>query len=111
MKEPESKGVPPTFTVAGVYTEIIHYLNAVKAAGTDEAGAVMAQMRKTPINDFMVKNGQLRLDGHVVRDFYLVQVKSPAESKYPFDYYKILSAIPREQANRPLKDGGCPLVQ
>jgi len=111
MKEPESKGVPPTFTVAGVYTEIMHYLKAIQAAGTDDATAVMAKMREMPINDFMVKNGTLRIDGRVMREMYLAQVKSPAESKYPFDYYKILQTIPRDQAYRPLKDGGCYLVK
>ncbi len=111
MKEPESKGMPPTFTVTGVYTEIMHYLKAIKAAGTDDAKAVMAKMREMPINDFMVKNGTLRIDGRVMRDMYLAQVKSPAESKYPFDYYKILATIPRDEAYRPLKDGGCYLVK
>jgi branched-chain amino acid transport system substrate-binding protein len=111
MKEPESKGMPPTFTVAGVYTEVMHYLKAIKAAGTDNADAVMAKMREIPINDFMVKNGTLRIDGRVMRDMYLAQVKSPAESKYPFDYYKILATVPRNEAYRPLKEGGCPLVK
>jgi len=111
LAQPESKGIPPTFTVAGVYGEVTHYLKAVKAAGTDEAGAVMAKMREIPINDFMTKNGSLRIDGRVMRDMYLAQVKSPAESKYPFDYYKILATIPRDEAFRPLKDGGCDLVK
>jgi len=111
MATPESKGIPPTFTQAGVYTEVAHYLKAIQAAGTDEATAVVKKMREIPINDFMVKNGSIRVDGRVMRDMYLAQVKSPAESKYPFDYYKILATIPREEAFRPLKDGGCPLVK
>jgi len=111
MSFPESKGVPPTFLQAGVYTEVMHYLRAIQAAGTDEATAVVAKMREIPINDFMVKNGSIRIDGRVMRDMYLAQVKSPGESKYPFDYYKILATIPREQAFRPLKDGGCYLVK
>jgi len=111
MAFPESKGIPPTFPQAGVYTEVMHYLKAIQAAGTDEATAVVKKMREIPINDFMVKNGSIRIDGRVMRDMYLAQVKSPAESKYPFDYYKILATIPRDEAFRPLKDGGCPLVK
>ena len=111
MAFPESKGVPPSYIQAGVYTEVTHYLKAIQAAGTDEATAVVAKMREMPINDFMVKNGTIRIDGRVMREMYLAQVKSPAESKYPFDYLKILQTIPRDEAFRPLKDGGCYLVK
>jgi branched-chain amino acid transport system substrate-binding protein len=111
LTHPESKGVPPTFTVAGVYGEVLHYLKAVQAAGTDDAKAVLAKMREIPINDFMTKNGTIRVDGRVMREMYLAQVKSPEESKYPFDYFKILATIPRDEAYRPLKDGNCPLVK
>ena len=69
-----------------------------------------AQMRKMKINDFMSKDGWIREDGRVIRDMYLEEVKSPAESKYPFDYFKVLTTIPPEEAFRPLKDGNCPLV-
>jgi branched-chain amino acid transport system substrate-binding protein len=103
-------GLPPTYLQAGIYTEVAFYLKAIQEAGTDDADKVAAQMRKMKINDFMTKDGWIREDGRVMRDMYLEEVKSPAESKYPFDYLKILATIPAEQAFRPLKDGGCPLV-
>ncbi len=103
-------GLPPTYIQAGIYTEVAFYLKAIKAAGTDDADKVVAQMRKMKINDFMTKDGWVREDGRVMRDMYLEEVKSPAESKYPFDYVKILATIPADQAFRPLKDGNCPLV-
>jgi branched-chain amino acid transport system substrate-binding protein len=103
-------GMPPTYTQAGVYTEVAQYLKAIQAAGTDDADKVVAELRKMKINDFMTKDGWLREDGRVMRDMYLEEVKSPAESKYPYDYFKILATIPADQAFRPLKDGGCPLV-
>ena len=83
---------------AGVYSSIMHYLAAVKAAGTDDADAVMAKMKETPVNDFFAKNGRIGADGLHRHDMYLAQVKSPAESKYPWDYYKILKTIPAAQA-------------
>jgi branched-chain amino acid transport system substrate-binding protein len=100
----------PTMTHAGVYSAVMHYLKAIQAAGTKEPLAVMQKMRDTPINDFFAKNGKLRADGRMVHDMYLVQVKAPSQSKYPWDYYKVLRTIPGDQAFRPLKDGGCPLV-
>ena len=103
-------GLPPTYIQAGIYTEVAFYLKAIQAAGTDDADKVVAQMRQMKINDFMTKDGWLREDGRVMRDMYLEEVKSPAESKYPFDYFKILATIPPDQAFRPLKDGNCPLV-
>jgi branched-chain amino acid transport system substrate-binding protein len=103
-------GMPPTYTQAGVHTEVAQYLKAIQAAGTDDADKVVAELRKMKINDFMTKDGWLREDGRVMRDMYLEEVKSPAESKYPYDYFKILATIPADQAFRPLKDGGCPLV-
>jgi branched-chain amino acid transport system substrate-binding protein len=107
----KNNGVPPTYTQAGVYSAVAHYLQAIKAIGTDDADKVAAQMRKTKINDFMTKDGWIREDGRIMRDMYLEQVKSPAESKYPYDYLKILATIPADEAFRPLKDGGCPLVK
>jgi branched-chain amino acid transport system substrate-binding protein len=104
-------GRPPTYTQAGVYGEVFFYLNAIKAAGTDDADKVSAQMRSMKINDFMTKDGWIREDGRIMRDMYLEEVKSPQESKYPYDYFKVLATIPAEQAFRPLKDGGCPLVK
>jgi branched-chain amino acid transport system substrate-binding protein len=100
----------PTQTQASVYSAIRHYLKSIEAAGTDEAKAVMAKMRELPVNDFYTKNGHLREDGRLVHDMYFAQVKTPAESTRPWDYYKILSTIPGEQAFRPMSEGGCPLV-
>jgi branched-chain amino acid transport system substrate-binding protein len=101
---------PPTMVHAGVYGAIMHYLKAIDAAKTDEGIKVVAKMREMPINDFMTKNGKLRVDGRVMRDMYLFEVKKPAESKYPFDYYKQLATIPADQAFRPLSESECPLV-
>jgi len=103
-------GRMPTMPQAAVYSAIRHYLGAIAAAGTDEAKAVMAKMRERPVNDFYVKNGRLREDGRLVHDMYFAQVKTPSESKGDWDYYKILAAIPGDQAFRPLAEGGCPLV-
>ncbi len=96
---------------AGDYGAVMHYLKAIEAAGTDDATAVMAKMRATPINDFMTKNGRLREDGRVIRDMYYYEVKSPAESKEPWDYYKLLQVIPGDEAYRPLSESECPLVK
>jgi branched-chain amino acid transport system substrate-binding protein len=102
---------PPTMVQAGVYGSIMHYLKAIKEAGTDDGPKVVAEMRKLPINDFMTKNGSLREDGRVLRDMYLFQVKTPAESKYQYDDYKLLATIPADQAFRPLSESECPLVK
>jgi branched-chain amino acid transport system substrate-binding protein len=101
----------PTMAQAAVYSMVRHYLRAVEAAGTDEAEAVMAKMREMPVNDFYAKNGRVRLDGRMVHDMYFVQVKTPAESTEPWDYYKVLETIPGDQAFRPLDQGGCPMVK
>ena len=101
----------PTMAQAAVYSAIRHYLRAIEAAGTDEAKAVMAKMREIPVNDFYTKNGRVREDGRMVHDMYFVQVKTPEESTGPWDYYKILSTIPGDQAFGPLDEGGCPLVK
>lgn len=101
----------PSMTQAGAYSGTMHYLKAVQAAGTRDADAVMAKMREMPINDFMTKNGHLRVDGRVMRDMYLFQVKKPDESKSEWDLYKLVETIPADEAFRPLKEGGCPLVK
>ena len=103
-------GRPPSFIQAGTYGAVMHYLKAVKAAGTDEAKAVLAEMKKMPINDFMTKNGSVRADGRVIRDMYLMQVKTPEESKSAWDLAKIIATVPGNEAFRPLEEGGCPLV-
>ncbi|MEC4721324.1 ABC transporter substrate-binding protein [Noviherbaspirillum sp. CPCC 100848] len=88
----------PSMIQAADYSATMHYLNAVKAAGTDDPDKVMAQMKKTKVNDFFAKNGEIRGDGRMVHDMYLMQVKEPSESKYPWDYYKVVQTIPGEQA-------------
>ena len=89
----------------------MHYLKAVKAAGTDEAKAVLAKMHKMPINDFMTKNGKVRVDGQVVRDMYLMQAKTPEESKGEWDLVKRVATVPGDEAFRPLSESGCPLAK
>ncbi|MBL8357574.1 MAG: ABC transporter substrate-binding protein [Delftia acidovorans] len=101
----------PTMAQAGTYSAVMHYLKAVEAAGTDDTAAVMAMMKKMPINDFFAKDGKIREDGRMVHDMYLVQVKKPSESKVPWDYYKVIATIPGDQAFRPLPEGKCPLVK
>jgi branched-chain amino acid transport system substrate-binding protein len=100
----------PTMAQASVYSAVRHYLKAI-AAGTDEAKAVMAKMRELPIDDFYAKNGRLREDGRLVHDMYFAEVKMPAESKEPWDDYKILGTILGARAFRSLADRGCPLVR
>jgi branched-chain amino acid transport system substrate-binding protein len=106
----ERQGRMPTMPQASVYSAIRHYIKAIAAAGTDEARAVMAKIREIPVNDFYASNGRVREDGRLVHDMYFAQVKTPAESTRPWDYYKILGTIPGDQAFRPLAEGGCPLV-
>jgi len=101
----------PTMAQAGVYSAVHHYVQAVQALNSKDPDKVMAKMRATPINDFMTKNGTLRIDGRVLRDMYLFEVKKPSESKAEWDYYKQLQVIPADQAFRPLDQGGCPLVK
>jgi branched-chain amino acid transport system substrate-binding protein len=100
----------PTMVHAGVYSELMHYFKAIQAAGTDDADKVMAKMREMPVNDFFAHNGHIGVDGLHRHDMYLAQVKSPAESKYPWDYYKILKTIPAREAFQPL-DPACPQVK
>jgi branched-chain amino acid transport system substrate-binding protein len=96
---------------AGVYSGITHYLKAIQAVGTDDTAAVMKKMRDTPINDMFAKNGKIREDGRMVHDVYLAQVKKPSESKYAWDYYKILQTIPADQAFKPLAQSACPALK
>lgn len=103
-------GAMPTMFQASIYSAMMHYLKAIDVTGTDEAKAVMAQMRATPINDFMTHDGRIREDGRVIRDLYLMQVKTPAESHGEWDLAKVVSTIPGDQAFRPLSESQCPLV-
>jgi branched-chain amino acid transport system substrate-binding protein len=107
----EKVGHMPTMIQAGLYSATMHYLKAIDATGTDEAPKVMAQMRATPVNDFFAKNGKIRIDGRMVHDMYLFEVKKPAESKGEWDLYKLIATVPADEAFRPLDKGGCPLVK
>jgi branched-chain amino acid transport system substrate-binding protein len=101
----------PTMVQAGQYSSTTHYLNAVKAINSDDTQKVMAQMKKTPVNDFFAKNGSIRADGRMVHDMYLLQVKKPAESTTPWDYYNVRATIPAAVAFQPLAASTCPLVK
>ena len=101
----------PSMLQAADYSATMHYLKAVQAAGTDETSAVMKKMKEMPINDFFAKNGKIRDDGRMVHDMYLAQVKKPAESKYPWDYYTIKRVIPAEQAFQSLAKSSCALIK
>jgi branched-chain amino acid transport system substrate-binding protein len=107
----ERMGKMPNMAQAGIYSATTHYLKAIEAAGTDETQAVMEKMRSTPINDFFAKNGKIRDDGRMVHDMYLYEVKRPAESKGPWDFYKLVATIPAEVAFQPLSESKCPLVK
>ncbi|WP_024516658.1 ABC transporter substrate-binding protein [Bradyrhizobium sp. Tv2a-2] len=102
---------PPTSAQAGVYSSVMHYLQAVKAAGTTDSAAVMKKMKETPINDFFAKNGRIREDGRMVHDMYLFEVKKPSESKGRWDDYKLLATVPGDQAFQSLEQSRCPLVK
>jgi branched-chain amino acid transport system substrate-binding protein len=101
----------PTMTIAGTYSATTHYLKAVKALGSKDPDKVMAWMRANPINDFMSHNATLRIDGQVMRDMYLFQVKKPSESKGEWDLYKQVATIPAADAYRPLSESECPLAK
>ena len=91
---------------------VLHYLNAVEAAGSESSGqAVVAKMRELPVNDIFARNGRVREDGRLIKDMYIAQVKSPAESKSEWDIYKILSTVPGDKAFRPAAESECPLLQ
>ncbi len=103
-------GVMPTMEQAGAYGAVLHYLKAVAVSGTD-AQAAMAQMRAMPINDVFLGNGTLRADGRVLRPMYLARVKTPAESREPWDYLDIVKTVPADQAFRPVSESMCKLLQ
>jgi branched-chain amino acid transport system substrate-binding protein len=101
----------PNHIQAGVYGAVMHYLQAVKASGSDDGQAVMTQMRKLPINDFFTKNGYIREDGRVMRDFALMEVKSPDESKAPWDYFKMVKMLTPNETAISIKDSECSLIK
>jgi branched-chain amino acid transport system substrate-binding protein len=104
-------GQMPNMAHAGDYSSTMHYLKAVQAARSDDPDAVSAKMREMPINDMFAKNGKIRVDGRMVHDMYMWEVKSPAESKYAWDYLKLIKTIPAEQAFMPLAQSTCYLVK
>jgi branched-chain amino acid transport system substrate-binding protein len=106
-----NNGRMPTSLQASGYSSVLHYLKAVQAAGTDDGLKVAKKMKEIPISDFFTPNGWIREDGRVIRDMYVFEVKSPAESSGRWDYYKLLQTIPGDQAFRPLAEGKCPLVK
>ncbi|CAN5221732.1 ABC transporter substrate-binding protein [soil metagenome] len=101
----------PNMSQAGTYSSTLHYLRAVKAANSTETRAVMAKMRELPVQDFYAAGGVVRADGRMVHDMYLFEVKAPSESKYPWDYYKMVAKIPGDQAFLPLAKSTCPAVR
>jgi branched-chain amino acid transport system substrate-binding protein len=107
-----NRGIHPTMIHAGVYSAVTHYLKAVEATKQDGDGAALVkQMKATPTDDALFGKGTVRADGRKVHPAYLFEVKKPEESKAPWDYYKLRATIAAEDAFRPLKDGGCALVQ
>jgi branched-chain amino acid transport system substrate-binding protein len=107
----EVRKAMPSMVQAGMYSATMHYLNAVKAVGAEDALATVDQMKKTPINDFYTHNGHIRADGRMAYDMLLAQVKTPAESKGDWDLLKINAVIPADQVTRPLSESVCPLVK
>jgi branched-chain amino acid transport system substrate-binding protein len=101
----------PTMDHAGFYSATWQYLNAVKTAGSTDPDLVIAQLRKTRINDMFTKNGYIRADGLMVHPMYVMQVKTPAESKYPWDYYKVIKVMSGEEADGTQPDPACSLVR
>src|SRR5438105_8981818 len=109
--ERAAAGKFPTMVQAGVYSGITHYLKAVASLKSAADGkAVVAEMKKLPTDDALFGKATIRAEGRKIHDAYLLEVKSPAESKYPGDFYKVKATIPAAEAFRPLKDGNCPLV-
>ncbi|HSD38855.1 MAG TPA: ABC transporter substrate-binding protein [Rhodocyclaceae bacterium] len=101
----------PSMAQAADYSVTLTYLNAVKAAGTDDADKVMAELKKAKINDVFAKGGYIRQDGRMIHEMYLLEVKTPAESKYPWDYYKVVAKVPGEQAFQSLEKSTCPFIK
>ena len=100
----------PTMPQAGVYSAALHYLRALQSANTDDGKKVAAKMHELPVEDFFAKKGEVRANGRMAHDMYLVQVKRPEESLYPWDYYRILRTISGNFAFQPMADTECPLV-
>lgn len=104
-------GKYPTMVQAGVYASVLHYLKAVQAINSDDGTKAVAEMKKLPTDDPLFGKGMIRADGRKIHPAYLVEVKKPSESKGPWDYLKVVTTIPADQAFRPMDQGGCPLVK
>ncbi len=100
-------GKKPGMVQAGVYSSVLHYLEAIKAVGSKDAKAVVAKLKEAPIQDSLFGTVTVRPDGRAIHDMYLFQVKKPSESKGPWDFYNLVSTIPADKAFRPIEDGGC----
>jgi branched-chain amino acid transport system substrate-binding protein len=105
------RGAKPTMAQAGVYSSVLHYLKAVEVLKSDDGPKVIAKMKEMPTDDPIFGKGKVREDGRKIHPMYLFEVKKPAESKGAWDYYKVRTTIPAEQAFRPLDQGGCELVK
>jgi branched-chain amino acid transport system substrate-binding protein len=103
-------GKYPSANQAGVYAATLAYLKAVAATGSDDAKEVVPQMKKAAFHDALFGDMQIRPDGRGTHAIYLFEVKKPAESKYPYDYYKLLETVPADQAFRPIAQGNCPML-
>jgi branched-chain amino acid transport system substrate-binding protein len=106
-----NRGIHPTMIHAGVYASVLHYLKAVEALKSDDGAKVVEKMKATPTDDPLFGKGTIRPDGRKIHDMYLFEVKKPAESKGPWDYYTLRTTIPAAEAFRPLDKGDCPLVK
>ena len=104
-------GKMPTSVQAGFYSGALQYLNAVKAANTDNSDAVMAKLKEIKWDDPVFGQSYIRADGRKMHDMYLFEVKKPSESKGPWDYYKVISKMSAEEAFRPMDQGECPLIK
>jgi branched-chain amino acid transport system substrate-binding protein len=107
------KGTMPSMTVAGLYSGVLHYLKTLEAMGgnSHDGAKVVAKMKELPTDDPLFGKGTIRVDGRKLLPAYLFEVKKPEESKYPWDYYKLIATIPAEEAARPLGESECPLVK
>ncbi|ADP14849.1 ABC transporter substrate-binding protein [Achromobacter sp. SD115] len=104
-------GRKPSMLQAGDYSATAFYLNAIKSTGTDDGDAVMKWMKSNKVNDFFAQGGYVREDGRMIHDMYLMQVKTPAESKAPWDYYKVVATLPGDEVYTKLSESTCKLVK
>jgi branched-chain amino acid transport system substrate-binding protein len=113
LQKLSQKGMMPSMAVAGLYSGVLHYLKTLEAMGGNphDGAKVVAKMKELPTDDILFGKGSIRIDGRKLVPAYLFEVKKPEESKYPWDYYKLVATIPAEEAARPLSESECPLVK